>query len=318
MSRVMKVMDEVMIGRGLTCFLSFPETQMEIAKIMYSQVIPALQELGIEPLVAGKAKGEGLSIHDSVVKSIKSADFFVCDLTIANPNVIYELGLAHAWGKSTILISQLSDNIPLDLYSKYPVIIYGYGQLIEPNVMLKQELKKTFVNLLHRPKSLQTPTLLRYIDVPKTVGIEILSRKIDVIRAFTFIGQFLEYFCREGQPASLQIEELRTGSVGAWIRSGVEPITQLIEKIIFLIPEWKMKLARGEKIRAQAEKIRAQAEYIKSETKRNEVSGFLEVIDKAQELGLTRITLGDQLKIETKPDNVLEIGPPEKAKQQDL
>lgn len=52
-----------------------------------------------------------------VVRGIADADLVVADLTAANPNVFYELGLAHAMGVPTVLIAhqESADDIPFDL-----------------------------------------------------------------------------------------------------------------------------------------------------------------------------------------------------------
>jgi hypothetical protein len=52
-----------------------------------------------------------------VVRGIADADLIIADLTSLNPNVFYELGLAHAMGVPTVLIAQqdAAEDIPFDL-----------------------------------------------------------------------------------------------------------------------------------------------------------------------------------------------------------
>ena len=54
---------------------------------------------------------------------INNADIIICDCTGKNPNVFYELGLAHAIGKNVICITQNTEDIPFDIkhirYIKY-------------------------------------------------------------------------------------------------------------------------------------------------------------------------------------------------------
>jgi len=45
-------------------------------------------------------------------------------MTGRNPNVFYEVGYAHALGKTVILLTRNTDDIPFDL-KHYPHIIYG-------------------------------------------------------------------------------------------------------------------------------------------------------------------------------------------------
>src|SRR5437870_8522587 len=46
---------------------------------------------------------------------IKDARCVVADLSGKNPNVFYELGLAHAVGKPTLILSQSVEDVPFDL-----------------------------------------------------------------------------------------------------------------------------------------------------------------------------------------------------------
>lgn len=64
------------------------------------------------------------SILERVYNQISKADFIIADMTNRNPNVFYEVGYAHAIGKSTILLTQNVDDIPFDL-QHYPHIIYN-------------------------------------------------------------------------------------------------------------------------------------------------------------------------------------------------
>lgn len=59
-----------------------------------------------------------------IIQSIVKADFILVDLTGDNPNVYYELGIAHALNKNTIIITQSIDTLPFDIRS-YRVIPYS-------------------------------------------------------------------------------------------------------------------------------------------------------------------------------------------------
>lgn len=55
------------------------------------------------------------AIIDDVANLIDRSGIVVIDCTGKNPNVYYELGLAHAWGKEVIMITQNSNDIPFDI-----------------------------------------------------------------------------------------------------------------------------------------------------------------------------------------------------------
>lgn len=55
------------------------------------------------------------SVINDIWSLIYSAQIVICDCTGKNPNVFYELGIAHSLGKKTICITQNSDDIPFDI-----------------------------------------------------------------------------------------------------------------------------------------------------------------------------------------------------------
>jgi hypothetical protein len=63
------------------------------------------------------------SVHEDIKQYINDASLVLADVTDDNPNVLYELGHAHALGKDTIIITQNEGDIPSDFkhlrYFKY-------------------------------------------------------------------------------------------------------------------------------------------------------------------------------------------------------
>jgi hypothetical protein len=58
---------------------------------------------------------ENNAIIQDIVDIIAKARVVVCDCTGKNPNVFYEIGIAHSLGKEVILITQSENDIPFDL-----------------------------------------------------------------------------------------------------------------------------------------------------------------------------------------------------------
>lgn len=58
---------------------------------------------------------ENPAIIQDVVSLIDRSKVVICDCTGRNPNVFYEIGIAHTLGRETILITQSADDIPFDL-----------------------------------------------------------------------------------------------------------------------------------------------------------------------------------------------------------
>ena len=76
-------------------------------------VIPACKALDIEAFRADGISRSG-EIPEQVFRYLRDSHIVIADLTEANPNVMYELGLRHTTGKLTIQIGE-RDRLPFDI-----------------------------------------------------------------------------------------------------------------------------------------------------------------------------------------------------------
>lgn len=83
---------------------------------LFNDVIkPTCEQFGFEVVRADDIYSSGLIIED-ITKSIREASVVIADITPDNPNVFYEVGYAHAIGKTTILLSdRRRDKLPFDV-----------------------------------------------------------------------------------------------------------------------------------------------------------------------------------------------------------
>ena len=95
----------------------------EFVDVYQYLIVEGLENAGYIVKRADDIKSQNNIIAD-IIEGIVSSDLVVADLTGANPNVYYELGIAHALDKKTILITQEIDDLPFDLRS-YRVISYS-------------------------------------------------------------------------------------------------------------------------------------------------------------------------------------------------
>src|SRR6266699_2509304 len=83
---------------------------------IYQDVIkPAIMEADLEPIRADEEKLGGF-IHKPMFERLMLCRYAVADLTGANPNVFYELGIRHALRpRSTAIIFREGTVIPFDI-----------------------------------------------------------------------------------------------------------------------------------------------------------------------------------------------------------
>jgi len=76
-------------------------------------------------------KPGAFQITQEIWNSIRSARLIVCDLTDERPNVYYELGYAHALGKSMVCVARDGTNIHFDVSGFKVVLFSTYRELEE-------------------------------------------------------------------------------------------------------------------------------------------------------------------------------------------
>jgi nucleoside 2-deoxyribosyltransferase len=95
----------------------------EFEDLYEDKIEPTLADHGYEVNKADSLETQRNIIQD-IVNGIEDADLIIADLTGTNPNVFYELGIAHGLGIPTVLIAQDIDELPFDLEA-YKTIEYS-------------------------------------------------------------------------------------------------------------------------------------------------------------------------------------------------
>lgn len=88
------------------------------------------------------------NIPHRIIREIIESDLIVADVSEPSPNVFYELGISHALGNKTIIISRDRANIPFDVLSEYAT---GYKDDRDGLRLLYYELTKAVKTLIARP-----------------------------------------------------------------------------------------------------------------------------------------------------------------------
>jgi hypothetical protein len=119
------------------------------------------------------------SMLDRIFNQISRADLLIADMTGRNPNVFYEVGYAHALGKTVVLLTQRSEDIPFDL-KHFPHIVYG-AQIKE----LRPELAKRVKHFAFEVKT----------SAENQLGIELYLGKVPLSS-----GEAVAYYPADYQP----------------------------------------------------------------------------------------------------------------------
>lgn len=112
------------------CFVLMPFTE-KFSPYIWKLLQEIICASGLKPVRADDLFGS--NVMEDIWISINQARLLIVEMSNKNPNVFYELGIAHTLGKDVILIAQSTEHIPFDL-NPYRVLIYsddlpGYEKL---------------------------------------------------------------------------------------------------------------------------------------------------------------------------------------------
>lgn len=127
-----------------TCFVIMPFSSTFESE--YNDIIrKAVEEAGLVCVRADELYSKPAVMAD-IWKSLRAARIIIAELSGKNPNVFYEVGLAHAIGKPVIIITRNQEDVPFDLKA----LRYLYYDLNNPfwGLNLKEALIEMIKNLL--------------------------------------------------------------------------------------------------------------------------------------------------------------------------
>lgn len=110
-------------------------------------------------------------ILDRIFNQISKADVIVADMTGKNPNVFYEVGYAHALGKTVVLLTQNTDDIPFDLKHRRHIVYEG--SIDNLRAKLIEELKWA-INQVR----IDAQSSVQFDGISQSLDLEIRSYKI--------------------------------------------------------------------------------------------------------------------------------------------
>jgi hypothetical protein len=108
------------------------------------------------------------NIVKDIARKLKTAEVVIADLTGQNPNVFYELGVRHALGGKTIILSQSLNDVPFDLRS-IRTIIYD-TKTPSGNDATKKQIAKFLQELDDEPGESDNPVTETIGKIPERIS----------------------------------------------------------------------------------------------------------------------------------------------------
>lgn len=128
-------------GRPPRIFVAMPFSR-EFNDIYLLGIRDVAERLGYVVERADEIEHNG-SIVDVITNRLRSCDVLVADTTTTNPNVLYEVGYAHALDIPTVLICREGESLPFDIEAVNHVI---YGSIVDLREKLERRLRAMLSN----------------------------------------------------------------------------------------------------------------------------------------------------------------------------
>lgn len=147
---------------------------------------PAIQAAGLKPCRADDLYRPSTIVTD-IWSYTQKAKLVLADLSGKNPNVFYELGLAHALAKPAILITEAIDDVPFDLRA-LRVLEYNKNQPRWGEI-LQEKITNAIREVVQSPLQAVLPAFLsvRHDVKPKAISEQEkmlleMRREMDLLR----------------------------------------------------------------------------------------------------------------------------------------
>lgn len=209
-------MSEPHDGGRQVCFIDMPfgkksdprsGVEIDFDDIYRRAIRPGIEATGLEA-VRGDQESTGGIIHTAMFARLLLSEFVVADLTTANPNVFYELGVRHsAKPYTTIPIFGTTSELPFDV-SLVRAISYELvsGVLSDSAAArLRTDLETRITSALQGPVTRDSPLFQLFDSFP---GIEMSHEVTDVFRDRVEYSERFRDRLRQARAAG--VESIRT------------------------------------------------------------------------------------------------------------
>lgn len=277
----------------MKCFISYTNNQREF---ILSEIIPILQDLKIE-VWFDKYISFGELWTKQVYRAINESDFLIVIIDRESRYQYMELGTAIGQSKPLLPIVFNRETIPKDLLQ---------FQYLKYNPKTLRKNINTFIKSLKG--NIIDDLTYKIAENRKVIGIKIDNQN-NMADALRLTADLIEILERISGSDNFQLIQTTKGSFKSLFGIDLKPWTELIEKIIFFIPEWKKRKNENILIETNIERKKVETKKMDSEIMINEANALLDLLIKSKELGM-KFQIDDDIIISINPKGMIKINEP--------
>jgi nucleoside 2-deoxyribosyltransferase len=293
----------------IKCFLSYAHADQEFVR---EEIAPVLSDLSLDVWVDYEKIEWGAFIPDVILEGIRQAQIVITVFNRRSTYTNFEVGVALGQSKPILAIVR-DEYIPTDLMH-LNFLRYSKAE------------KQAFHHQLHRAIDIITNNLIdtAVFEAARTdriIGIEIGLDTIDIEKELRFTADFLSLIKEITGSPDVSLLQTRKGSFTSFFSLDLRAWAELIEKVIFFIPEWQKKKAENLKILAETKKIEAETNHINTNTmiaeerlRIEQAEAMIRLLEKYKELGI-KIQFGEEMLLSLDPTGMLTVKEPERLQE---
>lgn len=281
------------------CFISYAQVDTDF---VYKNIIPILEDLQVDIWVAGEQIKLGYSIQETIIDGIRQSDIVICFLNRRSTFVNFEIGAALGNNKPVLaIVNEYEFDIPYDFrYLNY--ISYNDNNLRGFSTILRNSIQTIAETVIDK-------SAFAYNPETKIIGISVGSDSSDFSGQLSFTSAFIDFIKYITDEPDINLLQTSKGSLKSLVSLDLKSWAELVEKIIFFIPELKKRKQDRLKVEADIRKTDAETHQINVNTKIRQAEAFLEIAERYQKLGFT-IQIDDDLLILQSPNGQLTFKQP--------
>lgn len=289
-----------MTSKRPICFLSYSQVDIDF---VYDNIKYTLEKIGVDIWDAGEFIQPGLSISETIVYGIRQSDIVVFLLNKRSSFINFEVGVALGNNKPVLaIINENEYDIPNNLrYINY--LAYKDFSLFK----FQDKLRKAIENIL---ETVIDKASFAYNSGEKIIGISVGSNNYDFQGQLNFTSAIIDFIKNITENPEIRLLQTSKGSLKSLISLDLKSWAELVEKVIFFIPELEKRKQDRLKVEADIRKSDAETNQIIIDTKIKQAEAFLDIAERYQKLGFTIQIDNDLLILQSKNGQLTFKQPP--------
>jgi hypothetical protein len=291
--------------KKIKCFLSYAHVDKEF---VLRTILPLLEKNNLNVWLDTNKIDFDDSIINQVIKGIRDADIVISILNMRSTYVNLELGAAIGINKPILALvnDEYWSETPNDLKSIH-ILRYNKNQLDT----LQEKLESQIRNITEQVIDKSTFQQFSQNKENKIIGLSVGTDLDDFELELKFTIDFIQFVKDNTNDAEITLIQPSKGSLKNLVKIDFKSWAELLEKLIFIIPELKKRKTDRMKVEAEIGKINAETRDINIGTNIKQAQAFADLMEKYQKLGI-KIQIDDDLLITQNSEGLLTFKEPKK------